>query len=541
MIFGRKRRPSQRDEGQMSTDLAELGAVAEDEDIIELLDVVEIPEDRRAGAALHDQSDDDFDEEFAEEASAFDMTPHEVADLLEDDSAEILEDEEMLAAERLFSEPGREASGLVREGAWTKGVTDAFEDEEAALSKDFDMDKILREDDSDKLIADFMASHRPGDVDEVDEGGVLVEEYAVEDQDLPLFRRDEESFQGSDREGLTDFGVLESEPSGLGADDDMARMFEAALAEEMAAESEAENASDELRDLALEKMIAAELAAEGEAETVDDHLSDLDLGKMIAAELAVEVDAETTPAVLADEPPVAERDAGAASDHLMEEQVPVATQAEETELASVVEQAQVPLELRVEPGEAVTAEPAAEIVASFVDETPFTLVEEVEPPMDQVPASGTIDVLAPGSEPLFSISAISTMARDAMAVEEEILFAYRPAEEAPEVGGRPDFAGAVAEKLQVQAVERESDEKIEAEPPFTLDTFYAVGEGEPSSCTRGMDLLELVAHMETRLMGNLQNVAEPPFSELIRGAVKDELEGLRRLIDHIEEAEDLRL
>jgi hypothetical protein len=174
MMFGRKRRLSQRDEGQMPTDMAELGAAAEDDDIIELVDVIEIPEDRRGRAALHDRSEDAFGEEFAEEASAFDMTPHEVADLLEDESAEILEDEDLQEAERLFSEPGREASGLVREGAWEAVATDAFQDEEAALSKDFDMDKILREDDSDKLIVDFMASHRPEEVEEVEEGGVLV-------------------------------------------------------------------------------------------------------------------------------------------------------------------------------------------------------------------------------------------------------------------------------------------------------------------------------------------------------------------------------
>jgi hypothetical protein len=632
MIFGRKRRPSQQDEGHMSTDMAELGAEAEDDDIIELVDVIEIPEDRRGRAALHGHAEDAFGDEFAEEASAFDMTPHEVADLLEDESAEILEDEDLQEAERLFSEPGGEASGLAREEAWDAVATDAFRDEEVALSKDFDMDKILREDDSDKLIADFMASHRPEDVEEIEEGGVLVEEYVVEDQDMPLFRQDEQSLQGSSQEGLTDFGVPESEPSGLGTEEEMARLFEAALAEQMAGGSGAENAADDLSDVALEKMIAEELAAENEAETVADDLSDLELEKMIAEELAAEADAETTSAVLTEVPPdvigtagvdldhpteeealtamqpeepepasvaveeqvqfeprvvvgtagvdldhpteeeapiamqpeepgpasvateepvqfeprVVVGTAGVDLDHLTEEEALTAMQPEEPETASVAAEEQVPFEPPVERGEGVTAAPAAEIVPSFADEAPFILVEQVEPPTDQVPASGISDVLDPGAEPLFSISAICTMAGDAMSIEEEILFAHRPAEEAPEVCGRPDFAGAVAEALEAEdlqspAKESQPSEELEAESTFSLDTFFPVADGEPSRCTRSMELLDLVTHMETRLMGTLQDTVEPHLTEMMRGEVRDELEGLRRLIDHIDKVEDLRL
>jgi hypothetical protein len=589
MIFGRKRRPSQQDEGHMSTDMAELGAEAEDDDIIELVDVIEIPEDRRGRAALHGHAEDAFGDEFAEEASAFDMTPHEVADLLEDESAEILEDEDLQEAERLFSEPGGEASGLAREEAWDAVATDAFRDEEVALSKDFDMDKILREDDSDKLIADFMASHRPEDVEEIEEGGVLVEEYVVEDQDMPLFRQDEQSLQGSSQEGLTDFGVPESEPSGLGTEEEMARLFEAALAEQMAGGSGAENAADDLSDVALEKMIAEELAAENEAETVADDLSDLELEKMIAEELAAEADAETTSAVLTEVPPdvigtagvdldhpteeealtamqpeepepasvaveeqvqfeprVVVGTAGVDLDHPTEEEALTAMQPEEPETASVAAEEQVPFEPPVERGEGVTAAPAAEIVPSFADEAPFILVEQVEPPTDQVPASGISDVLDPGAEPLFSISAICTMAGDAMSIEEEILFAHRPAEEAPEVCGRPDFAGAVAEALEAEdlqspAKESQPSEELEAESTFSLDTFFPVADGEPSRCTRSMELLDLVTHMETRLMGTLQDTVEPHLTEMMRGEVRDELEGLRRLIDHIDQVEDLRL
>jgi hypothetical protein len=546
MIFGRKRRPSQQDEGHMSTDMAELGAEAEDDDIIELVDVIEIPEDRRGRAALHGHAEDAFGDEFAEEASAFDMTPHEVADLLEDESAEILEDEDLQEAERLFSEPGGEASGLAREEAWDAVATDAFRDEEVALSKDFDMDKILREDDSDKLIADFMASHRPEDVEEIEEGGVLVEEYVVEDQDMPLFRQDEQSLQGSSQEGLTDFGVPESEPSGLGTEEEMARLFEAALAEQMAGGSGAENAADDLSDVALEKMIAEELAAENEAETVADDLSDLELEKMIAEELAAEADAETTSAVLTEVPPDVIGTAGVDLDHPTEEEALTAMQPEEPEPASVAVEEQVQFEPPVERGEGVTAAPAAEIVPSFADEAPFILVEQVEPPTDQVPASGISDVLDPGAEPLFSISAICTMAGDAMSIEEEILFAHRPAEEAPEVCGRPDFAGAVAEALEAEdlqspAKESQPSEELEAESTFSLDTFFPVADGEPSRCTRSMELLDLVTHMETRLMGTLQDTVEPHLTEMMRGEVRDELEGLRRLIDHIDQVEDLRL
>jgi hypothetical protein len=118
--------------------------------------------------------------------------------------------------------------------------------------------------------------------------------------------------------------------------------------------------------------------------------------------------------------------------------------------------------------------------------------------------------------------------------------------EAPEVCGRQFYAGAVpedlgAEDFQMPAMESQSGEELEAESTFSLDTFFPVAEGEPSRCTRGMELLDLVTHMETRLMGTLQDAVEPRLTEMMRGQVRDELEGLRRLIDHIDEVEDLRL
>jgi len=486
MVFGRKKRPSQPEGEPTPTNLADMGAAGEDDDIIELVDILEISDHQRAGTDLLGLSEAAFDDEFAEGPSTFDMTPQEVAGILEGDAAEILEDEDLPPAGYLFADQGRQATGLAREESETVGELDAFGDEESALIQDFDVDRVLEEDDTGTLIAELMASNRH---EEVEEGGVLVEEYAVEDLESPIFQQDEEPFEGGDdQEGMIDFGVPESETSELGADEEMERLFDTALAEEMAAEADA-------------------MAA-----------------------------AEQMPAPV----PVAEAVAAAVGDHFVEEEAPVPAPQEARDVASVEAEAQAAFAPVFEPGEAAAAG-AADIAAPLPGAAPIALVDQVELPIADSSPTSAVEIIAPATEPLFSITSSCPVPGDLMMIEEEILFAYRPGEEVPESGSQIGTPGGEPEKLPEAAEGHVLCEKIEVEAAFSLDTFLPVLAGEAVACAEELELLDLVARMETKLLSNLQGGVEARLPEIVCGAVKEELEGLRRLIDQIESAEELRL
>jgi hypothetical protein len=126
-------------------------------------------------------------------------------------------------------------------------------------------------------------------------------------------------------------------------------------------------------------------------------------------------------------------------------------------------------------------------------------------------------------------------------IEEEILFAYRPGEEVPESGGQIGTPGGEPEILPEAAEGHVLCEEIEGEAAFSLDTFLPVLEGEAIACAEELELLDLVERMEAKLLSNLQGGVDARLPEIVCGAVKEELEGLRRLIDQIESIEELRL
>jgi hypothetical protein len=486
MVFGRKKRPSQPEGEPTPTDLADLGTAGEDDDIIELVDILEISDNQRTGTDLLGLSEAAFDDEFAEGPSTFDMTPQEVAGILEDDAAEVLEDEDVSQAEPLFADQGRQATGLTREESETVVELDAFGGEESVLIQDFDVDRLLEEDDTDTLIAELMASNRH---EEVEEGGVLVEEYVVEDQESPVFQRDEDLFKGGDdQEGMIDFGVPESEPSELGADEEMARLFDTTLAEEMAAEADAAAAAEQM------------------------------------------------PAPV----PVVEAVATAVEDHFVEEEALVPAPQEERDVASVEAEVQALFAPVSEPVE-VAAACAADTAAPLLGEAPIALVDQVEPPFADGSLPSTVEIIAPATEPLFSITSSCPVPGNLMMIEEEILFAYRPGEEVPESGGQIGTPGGEPEILPEAAEGHVLCEEIEGEAAFSLDTFLPVLEGEAIACAEELELLDLVERMEAKLLSNLQGGVDARLPEIVCGAVKEELEGLRRLIDQIESIEELRL
>jgi hypothetical protein len=499
MAFGRKKRPSQPEGGQAPTSPTELGVVDEDEDIIELVDIIEIPGDQRAGTdSLGLPEANYYDEYPPVEPTSFDVSHQDDAEILEDDTVEVLEDADGQADERLFADPDDESMDLTPGEPRTSAGMGDLEGEEVAIRDEFDAEELREEDDTDKLIAEIMASDHQVDAAE---GGVVVEEYAVDDRDSPLFQQDVEPFRdGGDQDEMLDFGVLEAEPEALGAEDDLARLFEPALAEDMTTETEAS------ADAAV-PLVEALTTAEAD---------DLVEESVAVPESARVHDVQEIHAA---------------------EPLPEAQQLHD--VALVEPEAQVFLDPNGEPPE-VVATGFEEDAAHLSEGSPTAGADQVAPPIAQVPLISTLPDMMPSIEPLFSIVATRPVSSIAMMLEEEILFSYRLAEDMPQTDNRSGPSGDDAGELHGVLQEPEMAGGITDEPEFSLDTFLPMPEGEDAACTQGMELLDLVARLESKVMSRVPATGESYLAETAREAVKEELEGLRSLIDGIEAAEEWR-
>jgi hypothetical protein len=89
MMFGRKKRPSQPEGGQAPDRIAQMGAADDDDDIIELIDIIEIPEDHEAEDDLLGLSDVAMDADYPSGASLGETDDSAMAAILENDQAEI--------------------------------------------------------------------------------------------------------------------------------------------------------------------------------------------------------------------------------------------------------------------------------------------------------------------------------------------------------------------------------------------------------------------------------------------------------------------
>lgn len=76
---------------------------------------------------------------------------------------------------------------------------------------------------------------------------------------------------------------------------------------------------------------------------------------------------------------------------------------------------------------------------------------------------------------------------------------------------------------------------------LNLDTFLPIAAARPTVSTAELDLLDLVGDLETRLLASLQVGGGPDRHEVVGSSVKEELEDLRRLIDHIDATDEFRL
>ncbi|HAA03060.1 MAG TPA: hypothetical protein DCE18_06790 [Syntrophobacteraceae bacterium] len=128
-----------------------------------------------------------------------------------------------------------------------------------------------------------------------------------------------------------------------------------------------------------------------------------------------------------------------------------------------------------------------------------------------------------------------------MMLEEEILFAIRAGGEPVEGASQsetPYFAilgASLSEEEQLPA------EDVVHEKVFNIDTFLPIAAPVQTVSTEELDLLELVGHLESRLLASLQVGAGPDLHEIVGSLVKEELEDLQRLIDHIDATDEFRL
>jgi len=145
------------------------------------------------------------------------------------------------------------------------------------------------------------------------------------------------------------------------------------------------------------------------------------------------------------------------------------------------------------------------------------------------------------TEPVFTITATSPVLDDSMTLEEEILFAVRTGDEVVAGVSQPEIPSFAAPGVSPSEEEPLSVEDSLPENVLNLDTFLPIAAARPSVCTAELDLLDLVGDLETRLLTSLQVGGGPDRHDAVGSSVKEELEDLRRLIDHIDATEEFRL
>ncbi len=232
MMFGRKKRPSQLEGGQAPSSIAHRGAADEDDDIIELVDIIEIPEDHEAEEDLLGLSDAALDADYPKGVPPDERDGSAIAAILEDNQAEILEDDEDLDAGPFLADQQEQPNGLGQESERLGFDRDAFAGGEFAESEDLETDETLMEEaDTDRLISELMASHRD---EEAEEGGVLVEEYEEEVEQAALAPEDNVILKDwDDAEVLTDVSV-ESEPAIAESDEGLGQLLEETFGQDLA-------------------------------------------------------------------------------------------------------------------------------------------------------------------------------------------------------------------------------------------------------------------------------------------------------------------
>jgi hypothetical protein len=467
MMFGRKKRPSQREGSQAPNRIAQMGAADDDDDIIELIDIIEIPEDHEAEDDLLGLSDVAMDADYPSGVSSGEMDDSAMVAILEDDQAEIraeiLEVDTDPGSDVFLTSLQERSTAQGREFEPVRFDQNAFDDAESFESEDLDPDEtLLEEADTDQLISELMASQHD---EETEEGAVLVEEYEEAIEQPTLGEGDHDVFKDWDTtEVLTDLAV-EREPAGQESDEGLIQLSEGIFGQDMAPAAE-------MLEMPVEEVGTTPVAVE---QVLED---------------------EAPVSAYQDEPDV----------DLME------TAAEMSAVARLV---------------AETQEAAVDVDdATIVPHVPFTLA--------------TSSVFAV-TEPLFTITATSPVLDDSMTIEEEILFAIRTGDEAVEGVIQSEIPSFAVLGVSPSEEEPLSGEDSVPENVLNLDTFLPIAAARPTVSTSELDLIDLVGDLETRLLASLQVGGGPDRHRVVGSSVKDELEDLRRLIDHIDATDEFRL
>jgi hypothetical protein len=94
------------------------------------------------------------------------------------------------------------------------------------------------------------------------------------------------------------------------------------------------------------------------------------------------------------------------------------------------------------------------------------------------------------------------------------------------------------ELITLEADQRDTATEARDKVPEALDTFHVVGEELPAAGGVGPSLVGLIAQMESKLMGNIQQWIELQLPGVVRTALREELEVLRECLRGQEKTED---
>jgi hypothetical protein len=467
MMFGRKKRPSQLEGGQAPDRIAQMGAADDDDDIIELIDIIEIPEDHEAEDDLLGLSDVAMDADYPSGASPGEMDDSTMAAILENEQAEIqaeiLEVDTDPDSDVFLTSLQERATAQGREFEPVPFEESAFDDAESVEGEDLETEEtLLEEADTDQLISELMGSQHD---EETEEGAVLVEEYEETIEQPTLGEEDHDVFKDWDTtEVLTDLAV-EREPAGQESDEGLIQLLEGTFGQDLAPAAE-------------------------------------------RLEMPVEEVGTTSVAV----------------EQVLEDEAPVSAYQEEPDVDLMETAAAMPAEARLV---AETQDAAADVDdATVMPHVPFTLA-----------TSSVFAVI----EPVFTITSTSPVLDDSMTLEEEILFATRTGDEVVEGVSQLEIPSFAAPGVSPSEGDPLSVEDSVPENVLNLDTFLPIAAARPTLSTAELDLLDLVEDLETRLLASLQVGGGPDRHEVVGSSVKEELEELRRLIDHIDATDDFRL
>jgi hypothetical protein len=150
MIFGRKKRPAQSDDHRLADETVSFEEDDLGDDIIDLEDVLEAPEDHATSNEMFGESTDRFDVEFAaglKEPDAGDQRP-----------VEFMDDKQFTEEELLFDDHQADDLNLMEEDSRTVVELDALGGDAAAVDDRYNLQEILQAGSTDQLMAELMAA-----------------------------------------------------------------------------------------------------------------------------------------------------------------------------------------------------------------------------------------------------------------------------------------------------------------------------------------------------------------------------------------------